>query len=340
MSLKIGSESAFERKYYNKFRKLAAGFGELVNYSHDVAARDIGLNFVSPKSDGSEIVEPSLVWFQLKGRQSSTLSEADFDDSKDIRVRVRTRDLMHWHVSPERIYLVVYVEAKEEFFVVDIKDYVKENFGDEILQATEQTKTVRISKRSVLDAQSFRLIQYRCSVAAWRDKLVAGDEYADFFFRDAELVRRLSETADRNTHMILILIKRQLFLRNEAYFIEMPNSADGEPRIVHEHWQAVIPENLSETFPYIDFHAVEESHLYDPPKEQELLWPPLELPNGDLVHPEFCHQHIKYRMKVSLNHIGRAWAQTLQMMEENGFIQVSDDLPSGVTVAPWHERDV
>ena len=123
MALQIGQNTAFERIYLSKFRELAAAFGEFVEYSRDLAARDIGLHFVSRKSDGGEIVEPSLVWFQLKGRQSCKFSEEDFDACDNLSVRVSKRHLQFWYLAPEPTYLVLYIQAKDEFFVVDIKEY-------------------------------------------------------------------------------------------------------------------------------------------------------------------------------------------------------------------------
>ena len=199
---------------------------------------------------------------------------------------------------------------------------------------------MRINKSSVLDTQSFRVIKLRCSVAAWRDRIHSGDKYADVFFRDAELIQCLSTAGERGVSIILVLIKYISKSRTEAYFIEQPEDPARKPKLVHQHWEVMMPEDLSLSFPYIDFYPADVSFAGDIADEEDAIWPPLKLPNGGLVCAEFDLEQVKYRMKASLNDIGKAWAQTLVVMVRAGFVQLDDDQPTSVSVAPWHARDV
>ena len=133
MALRIGQSDKFERLYFAKFREIGSQFGEFVEYERDRAGRDIGLHFVSQKSDGGEIVDPSLVWFQIKGLQTETLSVEEFETLEHLSVRLDIQHLRFWYIAPEPTYLALYVESKDTFFVLNIQKYIGDKFGDEIL---------------------------------------------------------------------------------------------------------------------------------------------------------------------------------------------------------------
>lgn len=343
MALKIGRNDRFERKYMADFRAIAAEFGEFVEYARDRAGRDIGLHFVSQKADGGEIVAPSLVWFQMKGIQADTFSQKHFEACERLSISLNVGHLRFWYVAPEPTYLAVYVEAVGKFFVLNIQKYIADNYGDDILTLNQKTLTVYVSKESELDAQAFYLIKQRRSVEVWQDRIAKGEQFANVFFRDAELIRRLSTAADRNAAVKFILRKYGSKTRSEAYFVESVANSDNEPEVIREHWQYMMPDDLLRSFPYLEFNPDNEGGdvedaFWDDDEESE--WPPIELPNGKKVYPDGVFELVEYNMAITLNDIGRAWAQTLCVMENAGFIELNDLGVSKVSVAPWHGRDV
>lgn len=64
------------------------------------------------------------------------------------------------------------------------------------------------------------------------------------------------------------------------------------------------------------------------------------MPNGKEVVPFGVFELVEYKMLVSLNDIGEAWAQTLDVMENAGFIELDAVGGSMVSVAPWHHREI
>lgn len=344
MALRIGQNDKFERLYLAKFRAIGAQFGEFVEYERDRAGRDIGLHFVSQKSDGGEIVDPSLVWFQIKGVQTETLSVEEFEASEHLSIRLDTQHLRFWYIAPEPTYLALYVESKDTFFILNIQKHIKDKFADEILTIRKNTLTIHMSKESVLDAQAFLLIKRDRSIASWQSRIAEGSEFAHVFFRDAELIRRAFTATERSVAIQLILRKYGSKLRSEVYFLEIPVNNNGEPKLIREHWQFMMPDDLSETFPYLEFEPWdgseynEDTQLFDDFDESE--WPPLELPNGEQVIGDGVFEMGEYKISVTLNDVGVAWVQTLHVMEKAGFVDSGDLQPTMVSVAPWHARDV
>lgn len=343
MALRIGKNDRFERLYMANFRAIAAQFGEFVEYERDRAGRDLGLHFVSQKNDGGEIVAPALVWFQMKGFQESTLSSDEYEALDDLRIVLDVGHLRFWYIAPEPTYLALYIEAVDQFFILNIQKYVAENYGDNILTLNQKNLTVSVSKKSQLDEQAFRLIKDRRSVAAWQDRIAEGREYAPIFFRDANLIWRLSTAENRKASIKFILRKYGSKLRSEAYFSEEIQGSDAEPEIIRTHWQYMMPEDLTRVFPYVEFNPAEgfdydeDDLLYD---EEEWEWPAFELPNGKQVVPDGVFELVEYEMTAVLNDIGQAWAQTLGIMRDSGFIEIDEQNASSVSVAPWHVRDV
>lgn len=343
MALKIGKNDRFERIYMAQFRAMAAQFGEFVEYERDRAGRDIGLHFVSQKADGGEIVAPALVWFQMKGVQADTLSADEFEVLEHLPLSLDVGHLRFWYIAPEPTYLALYIESVDRFFVLNIQRYVSENFGDDVLTLDQKTLTIHVQKESILDDQAFRLIKHRRSVAAWQDRIAEGQEYAAIFFRDADLIRRISTADERKVSIKFILRKYGSKMRSEAFFVEESEAGESEPEVIREHWQYMMPEDLERVFPYVEFnpdegHEYDEDDLWVDPEEWE--WPAYELPNGKQVIPDGVFELVEYKMTASLNDIGKAWSQTLAVMRDAGFIEINEKGASHISVAPWHGRDV
>lgn len=143
--------------------------------------------------------------------------------------------------------------------------------------------------------------------------------------------------------MQLVLRKYGSKLRSEAYFMEISGESSDSPEVVREHWQYMMPDDLSQPFPYLAFNPLNDSDDGESFWDEECDdsdWPPLNLPNGKQVFPDGVFEQVEYKMSVSLNDIGEAWAQTLHVMHVSGFIELDDLGASMVSVAPWHARDV
>ena len=335
MALKIGKNDRFERLYMAKFRALSANHGEFIEYQRDRAGRDIGLHFVSERADGGETVDPSLVWFQMKGIQATSFSENDFNICRDLAIVLQVEHLCFWYIAPDPTFLVVYVEAVEEFFILNVQKYIQDRFADRIFELEQKTLTIHVTKDSILDDHTFQLIKTQCSLSLWRSRIAEGETWGNVFFRDAEVVGRLETARQRNVSMYCVLRKYGSKMRSEAYFIERSGEKNEAEEVIREHWQYMMGDDISRIFPYIQFDPLEEEEYDD-----ECEWPPLVLPNGKEVVPCGVFELVEYKMLVSLNDIGEAWAQTLDVMESAGFIELNAVDGTMVSVAPWHHREI
>lgn len=183
--MQVGKEDVFERIYTQKFRELASQFGEFVAYERDRGARDIGLHFTRPTKSGRQIVSSTLVWFQLKGLHSNTLSTEKLRETDRISVSLKVHQLQFWYLQPSPTYLVVYLECVDQFFILNIKKYLEETFGDSIFHTLSATTTISFSAREhKLDENAFNLVLMAGDVELWKQ----------FFFR-----KRGSNNCSRHT---------------------------------------------------------------------------------------------------------------------------------------------
>lgn len=340
--MKVGKNDKFERIYMSKFREFASHFGEFVEYERDRAARDIGMHFTEARADGSEVMSPALVWFQMKGIQTGTLSKTEHKRSKTVNISIRTEHLRFWYIAPETTYLVVYVEAVDQFFVTNIQTFVRDEYGDDIFTEKKKTLTIHLAKKNVLDTQAFQLMLRKQSISAWRTRIEDGEQYASVFFRDANLIKRISTAPDRDKSISFTVRKYGSKMRTEVHFSEVPKSGAGGTKIFHQHWQYMMGEDLVGTFPYLEFNpereTEEDNDWWEEDKNSE--WPNWELPNGKTVEPDGEFEIVDYKMKVTINSLGEMWLQTLNVMERAGFIELNEDRVTFNSVAPFHARDI
>src|SRR5574341_448806 len=127
--LKVGVTDVFERIYTEKFRVLASRFGEFVKYERDRGARDIGLHLTHHLPSGSERLSSSLCWFQLKGVMASTVSVEEFRKQESLSLSLEVNHLRYWFLQPMPTYLIVYIESADQFLILNIQNYVTENWG-------------------------------------------------------------------------------------------------------------------------------------------------------------------------------------------------------------------
>lgn len=154
MGLTVGGNDTFERGYRAKFQVLAAAHGLRIDYEQDLAALDQGLHLVRSTPAGERVTD-TRIWFQFKGIMESTLSLSEFQAASSISISVAIEHLRQWYRSPEPVYLVVYVQAADSFYAIDVKDFVDQRWGDRILNEGfkngQKTITLHIPKESSVD---------------------------------------------------------------------------------------------------------------------------------------------------------------------------------------------
>ncbi len=107
-----------------KLRALLTTRGVPVTYEKDRGGIDTGLHlFVEGPSgyDASQV----RVWFQAKGKRSSTLSQEQFESLDYVDCSVAVEHLRFWAAAPEPVYIVIYVESADIFVAEDIRDVVE-----------------------------------------------------------------------------------------------------------------------------------------------------------------------------------------------------------------------
>jgi hypothetical protein len=145
-------EEAFEDDYTLKFKQMVVRRGLLVNFDRDRARVDLGvmLNRLGTLSLGG-----NKVWFQFKGVHASTVSAEKLAADGYVARSLRLDDLRFWYASPEAIYIVVYVEATDQFLAEDVRDLVYRQWGPGFLNPAlfgdQQTVTVHVSANAVID---------------------------------------------------------------------------------------------------------------------------------------------------------------------------------------------
>ena len=166
ITVKIGAADALEHIYMAKFRAFAAAYGTFVEYATDRAARDIGLHFTQLSAGGGRVVTPALVWFQMKGISAARLSVEAYEAAETVSLQLQTDHLRFWYVAPEPTYLVMYIESGDQFLVFNVKEWVAGQLGETILTSTQQTHTVKVDKKNILDDHAFR-IMLRKNLVQW-----------------------------------------------------------------------------------------------------------------------------------------------------------------------------
>jgi hypothetical protein len=150
-----GTEDQFEDMYNGKFRSLVAGYGVIIKYEKDRGI-DFGLH-VTKSSEGtrSSSLTDTKVWFQLKGIHETTLSAQDLTTTDSIPLGVSLRHLKFWYAQPEAIYIVVYLEATDEFLLEDVRSIVDRAWGDKFFSAAtfrenQQGVTIHIDRAALM----------------------------------------------------------------------------------------------------------------------------------------------------------------------------------------------
>jgi hypothetical protein len=335
--MRVAANDDFEHVYMQKFRALAAPWGEFVAYERDRAARDIGLHFTAPSSSGGKVVTTALAWFQLKGIRTQTLSAEQLAARSEVRLDLEVRHLKFWFLLQVPTYLVVYIECADIFLVINISRWIRENFAEKILKETATTKTVRVNKTLVLNDEAFTQIRQDGSIETIKDRINGTDRDARIFLRDDQIIKTLSTAQNRGTETRLFYRKWLSKMRSEVYFEQM--DADGDWNELRSHWQYAM-HSLEDAFPYLSFSAYEEEDDYENVWDPDEIWPDdiLEVTGNTVVGKGGASgEFSEFLLKPELNDLGKTWAAMLEILEEAG-VWVVPDGTYWISVAPFHDR--
>jgi len=175
---RLNPEEVFEDEYTDLFVSRFRRHGVRVKYERDRAARDIGIHLTAP---GSLDLSDVRVWFQLKGLHSRTFGEDRLAQAASVPVSLDVDDVKKWYAAPEAVYIVVYLEALNEFVGEDLRDLVDQEFADwqgtfasKMEGLSQKTVTLHVSIESVFDAAMIRgLLRHksmRVDGPAWRGR--------------------------------------------------------------------------------------------------------------------------------------------------------------------------
>lgn len=335
----VGKTDAFERKYMEKFRSIATEYGEFINYEHDRGARDIGVHLTHKLSSGKERLSSALIWFQMKGKMTSTLSKKEFESKEEVSISLNVNHLRYWYLQPMPTYLVLYIESVDEFLILNISEYVKLKWGREILTLDQKTTSIKIPKDSKLDHQAFRLILAANDKEEWKKALENSHENVDVCYRDYDLIWHLGTAEERDVTHSLELLDWQSKTRSQLYIYETSNE---KKNVLREHWQYMMCVNdLEGAYPYVEFYAKEEQEddWWDDEEDNEV--PDVILANGDIISGvNASYEYFSYEFGIRLNEVGKEMFDWVQFLVEVNIIEITPGKNEFVSFAPWHSRAV
>ena len=305
-------------------------------YERDRAARDIGLHFTQMKASGEKIVTTALAWFQLKGIRDIALSKANYDQAETIAIELEVKHLRFWHGLPVPTYLGLYIEAADEFLVMNVSRWIEQEFGEAIFQDSATTRTMRVPKASVLNKSAFDAIRITASVDLIRKRLTLDELGALLFLRDAQILKSVATSSERAVEQRLVWRRWISKMRSEVNFEERSDEA-AEWEEIRRHWEYAMGP-LEEAFPYLTFEA------YDEEMDWDNVWDP------DEIDPEDIHEIggkmfigeggssgecSEIELRPGLNDLGHTWSKMLAILEQADLLIV-DDQTRWISVAPWH----
>jgi hypothetical protein len=175
---RLNAEEVFEDRYTDAFKQRFHGRGVVIKYDRDRAARDMG---VHPTAPGSLELSSVRVWFQLKGIHSGTMDEPTLGSAETVPVRLDVDDVKKWYAAPEAVYIVVYLEAVDEFVGEDLRDLVdrrfadhRGSFGSKMSALDQESITLHVRKEAIVDGDRIgRMLEHRSmriDGPAWRGR--------------------------------------------------------------------------------------------------------------------------------------------------------------------------
>ena len=340
----IGYTDAFERKYTEKFRVIAAEFGEFVGYDRDRGVRDIGIHLIHRLRSGKERVSGAFCWFQLKGITSKRLSRDTFSKSSHVSVRLAVGHLRYWFLQPIATHLAVYIESTDIFLVLNLQQYVTDRWGKDILTLNQKTATVRVSTGSTLDHQAFNLILIQGDLSEWGKVLECEEDSLRLCRRDFRLIWRLGTAGVRKVEHRVVFRDWQSKLRSEIYFQEREVESEEEWLEVRGHleYRMHILE-LETAYPYLEFMPLDDcsENGWWEDHEGDFEYPNFEMSNGQKIYgDDAAGEYFEYRIAVMLNSLGHELFESVRLLTSLGLGEERLDEPEFISVAPWHGRHV
>jgi hypothetical protein len=161
----VGTADLFEQAYIARLRPLLVEHGQIVRYENDRAALDLGLHLYDPAA-APGVLSQARVWFQLKGIGTSMLTRDDALATDVVRVPgLRVEHVKYWFGHPEPVYLVVYVEALEQFVAADVRELVEARGGvawlRELESARQRTVTLHVRRGATFREALGRMPRHR-----------------------------------------------------------------------------------------------------------------------------------------------------------------------------------
>lgn len=343
--IEVGVTDVFERHYMQKFRHFAGRFGEFIAYERDRGARDLGLHLTHKLTSGKEKLSSALCWFQMKGVMASSLSEKDFETAKEVKLALDVNHLRYWYLQPMPTYLVVFVESADTFLITNIQDYVAKTWGKSILELDQKTTTVTVSGASILDDQAFNLILVKSDIEEWAKALEADKDSMRLCRRDFDLIWRFGTAQARVVKHRVVFWDWQSKTRSQLYIQEQSAKEGGKWKNLREHWQYMMNVfDLEDTYPYLEMFSLDdESDEYWgwDDEESEAEAPAVQLKNGDCIFGKNCsYEFFEYAFGARLNEMGEQLFESVGALGKIGLIKFTPEKQEGISVAPWHHREV
>jgi hypothetical protein len=340
--LDVGRNDVFERLYLQKFRAMLGAYGEFVMYERDRGARDIGIHLTQRLPSGAERLTSALCWFQLKGIMESTLSADDFRNAEVVKIGLAVKHLSYWYLQPTPTYLVIFVEAVDKFFILNLQRYVHERWGASVLKLKQSRVTIEVSCKSVFDEQALALIRRENDEQQWAKALSGDSVAAKHCVRDYALIWRIGNAAKRGVEQRVEVWDWQSKMRGEIRFLERA-STEEEWSTIRLHWQLMLRgEDIEATYPYLEFYCLNDVDS----DELEDIWfdndvPSITLSTGEEVPgQDAAGEYHWYMMGVRLNELGTRLLESVLQLRDIGFFDINEDCSEFLSVAPWHNRSI
>lgn len=351
----VGQTDQFEHLYMEKFRILAAHFGQFVEYERDVATRDIGLHLTQPLKSGASRLTTCLCWFQMKGIMEKTLHKGDAEAAKIFRCSLKVDHLRFWFLLPMPTYLALYVESIDQFFILNLQKYVESTWGREILALKQKTSEVKVSSGSILDDEALGLILRESTIEAWSKAMSADENDVRLCHRDYNIIWSIGTAFRRKVEHRFEILDWQSKTRGEVHIEERTKGSDEEWTVLRNHWQLGLQAtDVEDMYPYLDFIPAEEGEEPDEEADADAFLshivlgsmrdddrPMFRMKNGQYAAGEdvFGEYHLYYLIP-DLNKLGKSLFSLIKTLIKIKFIEITDGGGEFMSVAPWHSRQV
>jgi len=166
---RVGESDLFESSYRKELDRRLDPYGILIDYSADRAALDGGLHLYKSRhasAGGGAEVSGVRVWFQCKGIHATTLSPEELESRDDVVIPGLSLDhVQFWYSAPEPVYLIVYVQALDDFLAADVRDLVDSRGGVKFLQRLQRegqaSLTLHLGRNETLERALKAMPQHR-----------------------------------------------------------------------------------------------------------------------------------------------------------------------------------